>query len=82
MLRKLSDLADKNMRKSFAIQRMASAAERNLWRSHGVTCFELTKLQMNFVGFAEALIQAADSERLKQATDAERAAGVELLKDS
>ena len=60
MLRRLSDLAFKNMQKSWAIQRETSSAEREIWRSYIETCFEFGKL--DFVGFAERLEQAADGK--------------------
>ncbi len=60
MLRRLSDLAFKNMQKSWAIQKETSSAEREIWRSYIETCFELGKL--DFVGFAERLEQAADGK--------------------
>jgi predicted MPP superfamily phosphohydrolase len=67
MLRTLHSSFSGSMADAWAIQRDVSAAERELWRSHGVKCFDLSELQLTFAEFAERLKQAADAEQVKEA---------------
>ena len=63
MLCNLRDSYGDSLGRSWTIQREASAAENELWRSHGVkNVFDLANFQITFDKFAEHLKEAADRQ--------------------